>query len=40
MIVKEQGLRVALSILVFVTTVAVVTGVGLNYAFRILGVRF
>jgi ferrous iron transport protein B len=40
MIVKEQGLRVALSILVFVTTVAVTTGVGLNYAFRILGVRF
>jgi ferrous iron transport protein B len=40
MIVKEQGLRVALSILVFVTTVAVTTGVGLNYACRILGVCF
>ena len=40
MTVKEQGLRVALSILVFVTVVAVATGAGLNYAFRILGVRF
>jgi ferrous iron transport protein B len=40
MIVKEQGLRVAISILSFVTVVAVVTGAGLNYAFRILGVRF
>jgi len=40
MTVKEQGLRVALSILVFVTVVAVATGAGLHYAFRILGVRF
>jgi len=40
MIVKEQGLRVALSILAFVTVVAVATGAGLNYALRILGVRF
>jgi ferrous iron transport protein B len=40
MIIKEQGTKAALAILVFVTTVALSTGAGLHYAFRILGVRF
>jgi ferrous iron transport protein B len=40
MIIKEQGLKAALAILVFVTTVALSTGAGLNYVFRIFGVRF
>jgi ferrous iron transport protein B len=40
MIIKEQGMKAALAILVFVTTVAVSTGAGLNYALRVLGVRF
>jgi ferrous iron transport protein B len=40
MIIKEQGLKAALGILVFVTTVALSTGAGLNYAFRVFGVRF
>jgi len=40
MIIKEQGLKAAVAILVFVTTVALSTGAGLHYAFRILGVGF
>jgi ferrous iron transport protein B len=40
MIIKEQGPKAAVSILVFVTTVALATGAGLHYAFRILGVEF
>jgi ferrous iron transport protein B len=40
MIIKEQGLKAALGILVFVTTVALSTGAGLHYAFRALGVGF
>jgi ferrous iron transport protein B len=40
MIVREQGMKAALGILVFVTTVAVATGAGLNYGFRFFGVGF
>jgi ferrous iron transport protein B len=40
MIVKEQGLKSALAILVFVTAVALSTGAVLNYAFRVFGVEF
>jgi ferrous iron transport protein B len=40
MIIKEQGPKAAISILVFVTTVALATGAGMHYAFRILGVEF
>jgi ferrous iron transport protein B len=40
MIVKEQGLRAALAILAFVTAVALSTGAGLHYAFRVFGVEF
>jgi ferrous iron transport protein B len=40
MIIKEQGPRAAVAILVFVTTVALTTGAGLHYAFRIFGVEF
>ena len=40
MIIKEQGPKAAVSILVFVTTVALATGAGLHYAFRIFGVEF
>lgn len=40
MIVKERGVRVAVSILVFVTIVAIATGTVLNHAFALLGVRF
>jgi ferrous iron transport protein B len=40
MIIKEQGMKAALAILVFVTTVALSTGAGLHYAFRVFGVRF
>jgi ferrous iron transport protein B len=40
MIVKEQGTKAALAILVFITTVALSTGAGLHYALRVLGVRF
>jgi ferrous iron transport protein B len=39
-IIKEQGLKAALGILVFVTTVALSTGAGLHYAFSVFGVRF
>jgi ferrous iron transport protein B len=40
MIIKEQGPKAAISILVFVTTVALATGAGMHYAFRIFGVEF
>jgi ferrous iron transport protein B len=40
MIMKEQGWKVALTILAFVTTVALATGTGLHYAFRVFGVAF
>jgi ferrous iron transport protein B len=40
MIVKEQGAKAGFAILAFVTVVAVSTGAGLHYAFRIFGVRF
>jgi len=40
MMIKEQGLRPALAILVFVTTVALATGTALNYAFRGFGVQY
>jgi ferrous iron transport protein B len=40
MIVKERGVRVALAILVFVTTVAVGTGAILNHAFGLLHIAF
>ncbi len=40
MIIKEQGPKAAVTILVFVTTVALATGAGLHYAFRVLGVEF
>ncbi len=40
MMIKEQGLKPALAILAFVTTVALSTGAVLNHAFRIFGVEF
>ena len=40
MIIKEQGMKAALTILVFVTTVALATGASLHYVFRVLGVGF
>jgi ferrous iron transport protein B len=40
MMIKEQGLRSALAILVFVTTVALATGTALNHAFRGFGVQY
>jgi ferrous iron transport protein B len=40
MIIKEQGPKAAVAILVFVTTVALATGTGLHYVFRIFGVGF
>ena len=40
MMIKEQGLRAALAILVFVTVVAISTGAGLHYAFWVFGVGF
>jgi ferrous iron transport protein B len=40
MIVREQGGKVAVAILGFVTIVAVSTGAVLHYAFQVLGVRF
>ena len=40
MIVREQGMKAAFGILVFVTTVAIATGAGLHYGFRLLGVQF
>ena len=40
MMIKEQGLKPALAILVFVTTVALSTGTVLNYAFRVFGVQY
>jgi ferrous iron transport protein B len=40
MIIKEQGIKPAFAILAFVTAVALSTGAGLHYAFRVFGVRF
>jgi len=40
MIIKEQGMKAAVAILVFVTTVALSTGASLHYVFRVFGVRF
>jgi len=40
MMVKERGWRVALAIVAFVTPVAVLTGAGLNGAFRFFGIGF
>lgn len=40
MIIKEQGAKAAVAILVFVTTVALSTGAALHYAFELFGVRF
>ncbi len=40
MIVRERGLRVASTMLAFITVVAVVTGAGLNHVLATLGVRF
>ncbi len=40
MMIKEQGLRPAFAILAFVTAVALSTGAGLHYAFRVFGVEF
>jgi ferrous iron transport protein B len=40
MIIKEQGPKAAVAILVFVTSVALATGTGMHYAFRILGIGF
>ncbi|MBP1635992.1 MAG: feoB [Acidobacteria bacterium] len=40
MIVREQGARVAVAILLFVTTVALATGAGLHHVLQFLGVRF
>ncbi len=40
MMVKERGLKVGLSIVAFITPVAVFTGAGLNYVLRALGVQF
>ncbi len=40
MIIKEQGIKAAFAILAFVTAVALSTGAGLHYAFRVFGVQF
>jgi ferrous iron transport protein B len=40
MMIREQGLKAALGILVFVTTVAISTGAGLHYAFSLFHIRF
>ena len=40
MIVREQGARVAVGILLFVTAVALGTGAGLHHVFQFLGVSF
>jgi small GTP-binding protein len=40
MIVRERGMRVGLSILAFITPVAVFTGAGLHYAFTAFGIHF
>ena len=40
MIIREQGMKAALAILVFVTTVAIATGAGLHYGFQLFSVRF
>jgi ferrous iron transport protein B len=40
MIIKEQGARAALAILVFVTAVALATGAGLHHGFEVFGIAF
>jgi ferrous iron transport protein B len=40
MIVREQGIKAGLGILLFVTVVALGTGVGLHYVFGLLGIGF
>ncbi|HSK10617.1 MAG TPA: ferrous iron transporter B [Vicinamibacterales bacterium] len=40
MIIREQGARVAVGILVFVTAVALGTGAGLHHVIQFLGIRF
>jgi ferrous iron transport protein B len=40
MIIRERGSRVAFAILAFITPVALLTGAGLNYVLRALGVQF
>jgi ferrous iron transport protein B len=39
-IIKEQGLKAALAILVFVTVVALSTGAALHYGIQVFGIRF
>jgi ferrous iron transport protein B len=40
MIIREQGAKAAVAILLFVTAVAIGTGAGLNYVFRMFGIGF
>jgi Fe2+ transport system protein B len=40
MIVREQGSKVAMAILCFITVVAVSTGAGLHYVLQVFGIRF
>src|SRR5512140_2606265 len=40
MIIRERGPRVAFAILAFITPVALLTGAGLNYVLRALGIQF
>jgi ferrous iron transport protein B len=40
MIIREQGTKAGLAILTFVTVVAVSTGAGLQYVFRVFSIRF
>jgi ferrous iron transport protein B len=40
MIVREQGSKVAMAILGFITVVAVSTGAGLHYVLQVFGIRF
>ena len=40
MIVREQGAKVAVGILLFVTTVALGTGAGLHHVLQLFGIRF
>lgn len=40
MIIRERGTRVAFAILAFITPVALLTGAGLNYVLRALGIQF
>jgi ferrous iron transport protein B len=40
MIIREQGAKAAVAILLFVTAVAIGTGTGLNYVLRVFGIGF